>query len=100
MLAGARRWPLDLPGSAAETRGGTGLHHPFYLDESTAMPVAGMFGRLFHAQYRCKAHVAAFHDLAPLVPGLAFEELGQALFERGPRGAIHLVGQLLALKPG
>src|SRR5208337_4129121 len=89
-LNGARR--------AAESGRRRRLRHSPLLDESSAMPIVRMARRFIHAEHRRETNVAALHDLAPLVARFAAEQRLQPLLHRGPRLAILLMRQLLALE--
>src|SRR5260370_16797226 len=99
MLPGSGGRRLDRARSAAETRRGRRLDHAVLLDKGRALAIMRMARRLFHAEYRREANVAAFHDAAPFVARLGAEQLRDPLLHRGPRFAVELPGQFLALKP-
>src|SRR5208282_6626530 len=74
------------------------LCHAALLDESSAMPIVRMARRFIHAEHRRETNVAALHDLAPFVARSGAEQRLQPLLHRGPRLAILLMRQILALE--
>src|SRR5579862_5485108 len=98
MLARARRRALDFARRAAEARRRRRLHHTVDLDEGSAMEVVRMLWCLDQAEHRRKAHLAAFHDRAPLVAGLGLEHRLEPLLEGGPLRTIVLARQLFAFQ--
>src|SRR5262245_35067 len=73
VLPGVGRWPADLAGGAAEAGRRARLGDARHLDERAPGHVVGVGDGLGDRQHRREAHVAALHDLAPLVPGLGPE---------------------------
>ena len=98
MLARLGRRALNLARRARESRRRPRLCHAALLDESSAMLVVRMLRRFIHVEHRREANVAALHDLAPLVASLGAENRLQPLLHRGPRLAILLMRQFLALQ--
>src|SRR6202012_3001431 len=59
-------------------------------DEYAARGHVRMLRRFTHGQDRREADIGAFHDSAPLLAGLALEDLDQFLAQLWPRLRIHL----------
>src|SRR5712692_16410 len=99
MLTRAGGRPLDRAWSAAETRRRRRLDHAVLFDKGRALAIMRMARRLFHAEHGREANVATLHDAAPFVARLGAEQLRDPLLHRGPRFAVELPGQFLALEP-
>src|SRR5258708_6201172 len=98
MLARLGRRALNLARRARESRRRPRLRHAALFDKSSAMLVVRMLRRFIHVEYRREANIAALHDLAPLVASLGAEQRLQPLLHLGPRFAILLMRQFLALQ--
>src|SRR5262245_14174459 len=100
VLAGVRGRAPDLGAAAAEARSRARLRRAGHRHEGVARLDVRMLLGLGEREHRREADVAALHDLAPLVAGLALEDGGQPLLHVRPGAAVHLARQRLAREPG
>src|SRR5258708_14930345 len=88
-----RRW------CPRKARRGGGLRYAMALDKNVSRRHVRMIRRLFHGQDRREADVGTFHDLAPVVARLGFEDLDQLPLQRWPRLAAQLRIEIALRQP-
>src|SRR3954451_932500 len=91
---------LDAFLGAREARRGGGLREALDVDIGVARLGMRMLRGLLHGEHRREADVGALHDRAPFVARLGLEDAVEPALELGPRIAVVLRRQVLALEPG
>ena len=92
------RWMAGTVRAEAGRRGG--LDHAVHLHERLPRQVVGVGRGLGEREHRGEAHVAPFHDPAPLVAGPRLEERREPLRRAWPLFPVELRGKRSGVRPG